>query len=138
MRRPWLLGLQLLAAAALLASCSGGTDEAKQGVSGFRARVAQGSYAEIYRTASPEFRQAVTEEQFQRFMSGLERKLGTWQAAKDPIWHVARGTGGHFVGLTYESQFSKGPVTEQFSWRIEHGAPVLVGYNVKSSLLVMD
>jgi hypothetical protein len=138
MRRRWLLGLQLLAAAAFLVSCSGGTDEAKQGVSGFRARVAQGSFTEIYRTASPEFRQAVPEEQFQRFMTGLERKLGTWQSAKEPIWNVTRSTGGHFVGLTYESQFSKGPVTEQFSWRIEHGAPVLVGYNVKSSLLVME
>ncbi len=138
MRRRWLLGLQLLAAAALLVSCGGGTDAAKQGVSGFRAQVAEKSFAEIYQTASPEFRQAASEEQFQRFMAGLERKLGTWQSANEPIWHVTRGTGGHFVGLTYESQFSKGPVTEQFSWRIEHGAPVLVGYNVKSSLLVMD
>lgn len=138
MRRRWLLGLQLLVAAALLVSCSGGTEEAKQGVSSFRARVAHGSFVEIYRTASPEFRQAVPEEQFQRLMTGLERKLGTWQSAKEPIWNVTRSTGGHFVGLTYESQFSRGPATEQFSWRIDRGAPVLVGYHVKSSLLVME
>ncbi len=137
MRQRWLLGLQAVLAASLLVSCTG-TDAAKQGVSGFRDRAAQRSFAEIYRTASPEFRQAVSEEQFQRFMIGLERKLGTWQSAKDPIWHVTRGTGGHFVGLTYESEFSKGPATEQFTWRIENGTPVLVGYNVKSSLIVME
>lgn len=133
-----VLGIQLLGAAALLAACSTGTDEAKQGVTDFRARVAHGAFTEIHRTATPEFQQAVSEEQFKRFMAALERKVGTWRSAKDPVWHVTRGTGGHFVNLTYESQFSKGPVTEQFSWRIERGTAVLVGYNVRSSLLVMD
>src|SRR5262245_26422746 len=137
MRQRWLLGLPLVLAASLLVSCSG-TDAAKQGVTTFRDRVGQRSFAEIYRTASPEFRQAVTEEQFQRFMAGLERKLGAWQSSKDPIWHMKRGTGGHFVGLTYESEFSKGPATERFTWRIENGAPVLLGYNVQSALLVME
>ena len=138
MRPRWLLGLQLVAVALLLVSCTVGTDEAKNGVSEFRARVAHGSLTEIYGAASPEFRQSATEEQFHRFMAGLERKLGTWQSAQEPAWNVMRGTSGHFVTLTYESQFSKGPAIEQFAWRIERGTPVLVGYNVRSSLLVMD
>ncbi|HKW90830.1 MAG TPA: DUF4019 domain-containing protein [Methylomirabilota bacterium] len=138
MRQRWLLGLELALAAFVLVSCSGGTDAAKQGVTAFRDRVTHRSFAEIYRTATPEFRQAVTEEQFQRLMAGLQRKLGTWQSSKEPVWHVTRSTGGHFVSLTYESEFSKGPATEQFTWRIEQGAPVLLGYNVRSSLLVMD
>jgi len=138
MRPRWLLGLQLVLAAVVLVSCGVGTDAAKQGVTAFRDRVTHRSYAEIYRSATPEFRQAVTEEQFQRLMVGLERKLGVWQSSKVPVWHVARGTGGHFVSLTYESEFSKGPATERFTWRIEHGAPVLLGYNVQSALLVME
>jgi Protein of unknown function (DUF4019) len=137
MRRRWLLGLLLILVVTLSASC-GGTDAAKQGVSDFRARVARGSFAGIYRAASPEFRQAVTEERFQRFMTGLERKLGPWQSAQEPVWKVTRGTGGHFVHLTYQSQFAKGPCLEQFAWRIDHGAAMLVRYDVNSTLLVSD
>ena len=138
MRQRWLLSLELALAALVLVACGGGTDVAKQGVTAFRDRVTHRSFTEIYRTASPEFRQAVTEEQFQRLMAGLERKLGVWQSSKEPVWHVMRGTGGHFVRLTYESEFSKGPATERFAWRIENGAPVLLGYNVQSALLVME
>jgi len=138
MRQRWLLGLLLALAAFVLVSCGGGTDAAKQGVTAFRDRVTHRSFAEIYRTASPEFRQAVTKEQFQRLMGGLERRLGAWQSSNEPVWHVMRSTGGHFVSLTYESQFSKGPATERFTWRIENGAPVLLGYNVQSALLVME
>lgn len=137
MRPRRLLGLPFVLAASLLAACTG-TDAAKHGVSDFRDRMAHGAYAEIYRTASPEFRKVVTEERFQRFMSGLERQLGTWQSSKDPVWNVQRGTAGHLVGLTYESQFSKGPASERFIWRIERGTPVLLGYHVKSSLLAME
>jgi hypothetical protein len=138
MRQRWFLGLQLIAVASLLGACSGGTEEAKQGVSGFRTRVANGAVAEIYRTASPEFRHAITEEQFQRFMAGLDRKLGSWQSAEAPAWNIRRGTGGHFVALTYQSKFSRGGATEQFTWRIDHGTAVLVGYNINSVLLVSD
>jgi hypothetical protein len=49
-----------------------------------------------------------------------------------------RGTAGHTVRLTYQSQFAKGLATEQFAWRIEHGTPVLLGYHVNSPLLVSD
>ena len=137
MRQRWLSGLQLVVVALVVVSC-GGAEKAKDGVSGFRARVANRSFAEIYRAASPEFRQSASEAQFERFMAALERRLGTWQSARDPVWTVTRGTNGHFVTLTYQSQFSKGPVTERFAWRLEHGAPVLVGYNVNSTLLVSE
>ena len=133
----WSLGLLLILVATLLVSC-GGTDAAKQGVSDFRARTARGSYVEIYRSAAPEFQQAGSEERFARFMAGLDRKLGPWQSAPEPAWKVTRGTGGHFVHLTYQSRFAKGPCIEHFTWRIDHGAPRLVRYDVNSTLLVSD
>lgn len=125
----------VIASAVLVAGC-GGTDEAKLGVSEFRSRVAEKSYADIYRTAGPELRQATSEEHFERFMSALERKLGAWQSAEEPAWNVTRGTGGHLVRLTYQSQFAKGPASEQFVWRIERSGAMLLGYHVNSTLLV--
>ena len=81
-------------ASALLVAACGGTDEAKHGVAEFRSRAAQKSYGEIYRTAGAELRQTATEEQFERFMTTLDRRLGTWQSAAEPAWNVTRGNGG--------------------------------------------
>jgi hypothetical protein len=125
----------VIASALLVAAC-GGTDEAKHGVAEFRSRVAQKSYGEIYRTAGAELRQTATEEQFERFMSTLDRRLGAWQSAAEPAWNVTRGTGGHLVRLTYQSQFAKGAASEQFVWRMENGGPALLGYHVNSPLLM--
>jgi hypothetical protein len=83
-----------------------------------------------------ELRQVTTEEQFERFMTALDRKLGTWQSAAEPAWNVSRGTGGHLVRLTYQSQFANGSASEQFVWRIESGAATLIGYHVNSPLLL--
>ena len=70
----------VIASALLVAAC-GGTDDAKRGVAEFRSRATQKSYGEIYRTAGAELRQGTTEEQFQRFMTTLDRRLGAWQSA---------------------------------------------------------
>jgi len=128
----------IAAVALLVMGCSMGTDEAKQGVAEFRARAANQSFNEIYQASGPEFRQAATEEQFARFMTALERKLGAWQSAADPGWHVNRGSGGHSVRLTYDSRFTKGAAGEQFAWRLDGGRPVLVGYQVNSPLLLTE
>jgi hypothetical protein len=134
-RRPasvWLLVLPLL-----LASCAG-TGDAKRGVANFRARAAQTAFREIYWRAAPEFRQSSTEEQFLGVMTALDRKLGPWTSAGEPGWTVTRGTAGQVVNLTYQSQFAKGAVSEQFTWRIEDGEPVLLGYHANSPLLLTD
>jgi len=128
----WLLVLPFL-----LASC-GGTTDAKRGVADFRARAAQTSFREIYWRAAPEFRQSATEDQFLRLMTAMDRKLGRWTSAGEPGWNVTRGTAGQVVNLTYKSEFAKGAVSEQFTWRIEHGEPVLLGYHVNSPLLIAE
>jgi hypothetical protein len=122
-------------ASALVAAGCGGTDAAKRGVQDFRARVAEHSYAEIYRLAGTELQQAATEEEFEKFMTGVDRKLGAWQSSGEPGWNVTRGTGGHLVRLTYQSHFAQGAAVEQFVWRIERAGPVLLGYHVTSPLL---
>jgi hypothetical protein len=126
------------ALAVLLAGCSGGTDEAKRGVAQFRTHVAEGEFEQIYRAGGAELQQAATQEQFLAFMTAIDTKLGAWQSSAEPAWTISRGTGGHLVGLTYQSQFSRGAATERFTWRIDRGAPVLVGYHVSSPLLVMQ
>ncbi len=124
----------IIVSALVVAGC-GGTDAAKRGVEEFRSRAAQRSYAEIYRAGAAELRQGTTEEQFERFMTAVDRKLGAWQSAEEPAWNVIRGTAGHLVRLTYQSQFERGGANEQFLWRVEHGEAILLGYHVNSPLL---
>ena len=122
----------------LLTSCSLGTGEAKQGVSTFRTQVSQQAFSQIYQAAGPELRRAASEEQFVRFMTSVDHKLGPWQSSPEPGWNVTRTTAGHFVKLAYQSQFARGPAVEEFTWRIQNGQAVLLGYHVSSMLLVSD
>src|SRR5262249_56265465 len=109
----------VIASALLFAAC-GGTDEAKRGVAEFRSRVAEKSYGEIYRMAGAELRQGTNEEQFERFLTALDRKLGAWQSADEPGWNVMRGTGGHIVRLTHQPPFPHLPATQPSLWRIHY------------------
>jgi hypothetical protein len=138
MTRGHLARIGLLTVALLLTACTLGTNEAKQGVDEFRARVAQRSFSEIYQASAPEFRQASTEAQFVSLMSALDGKLGPWQSGATAGWNVMRGVGGHSVRLRYDSRFAKGTAVEEFNWRIEHGRPVLLGYHVQSPLLASE
>jgi hypothetical protein len=124
----------VIVSALVVAGC-GGTDAAKRGVEEFRSRAAQRSYAEIYRAGGAELRQGTTEEQFERFMTAVDRTLGAWQSAEEPAWNVMRATTGQLVRLTYQSQFERGGANEQFLWRIEQGEAILIGYHVNSPLL---
>lgn len=122
-----------------LVGCSLGRDEARQGVAEFRARVSQHAFGDVYATAGPGLRDAISEEKFLEFMDALDRKLGPWEsAASEPAWNVMRTTNGHFVRLTYESRFARGIAAEQFLWQIQNGRASLSGYYVNSPLLVTN
>ena len=84
----------------------------------------------------PSFGRRRPKSQFERFTTTLDRRLGTWQSAAEPAWNVTRGTGGHLVRLTYQSQFAKGAASEQFVWRMQTDGPALLGYHVNSPLLI--
>jgi hypothetical protein len=126
-------------AIACLVGCGGKSREAAQAATEkFRARVMVGEYAQIYAQAEPEFRASATEEQFEKLMKAVDRKLGRWQAAGEPAWRVNIGTGGRTVLLGYKSEFEKGSASEEFVWRVKDPAPTLVGYHINSPLFLSD
>lgn len=123
----------------LLAGCSGKSVEAAQAATWqFRTRWTSGGYAEIYKQADAEFRASATEEQFKKLLDAIDRKLGPWQSAAEPIWLVSMGTSGHTVTLRYKSQFEKGPANEEFVWRVKGGGATLVGYHINSPLFLPE
>ena len=130
--------LAAIGTALIFAGCSTGREEAKQGVTEFRGRIAQRAFSDVYQTADPGLRAAVTEDKFVELLTALEDKLGAWQSAGDPTWTVMRTTSGHYVKLIYQSQFAKGRAAEEFTWQIRSGQATLVGYYVNSPLLAKE
>jgi hypothetical protein len=126
-------------AIASLVGCGAKSREAAQAATEkFRTRVIRGAYAEIYRQTTPEFRASATEEQFEKAMKAIDKKLGRFQSAPPPGWRVNVGTGGKTVFLVYKSQFEKGGATEEFVWKPADAEPKLTGYHINSPLLFAD
>jgi len=123
----------------LLGGCGGKSrDAARAATDKFRARCFLGSYAEIYQQSEPEFRASATEDQFEKMMHTLDRRLGRFLSGAEAGWRVNLGTGGKTVFLGYKSDFEKGSANEEFIWRVKDGAPSLVGYHINSPLLLAD
>ena len=129
--------LSILVAPAL-AGCSAAADTkaAESGVVSFHRAMNAGQYANIYEASAPEMKSAASRDDFVKFMTGLQGKLGAFKSGKTTGWNVNVGTGGHMVTLTREAQFERGPGTEQFVFRVQDNRAVLVGYHVNSNLLV--
>lgn len=93
-------------------------------------------YAEVYASASKQFRQAITEQQWNAFCADSRQRLGKWKAATVKDTDVLLvGTGGYMTNVTYAAEFEKGPATETFSLMVKGNMTELLGYNVDSPLL---
>jgi hypothetical protein len=114
-------------------SCSRSREAAEAASREFRARISSGAYAEIVRSAAPEFQHATTDADFATAMETIKQRLGTWRSSEAPTGKVLAGLGGRTVTLVYTSHFERGMAVEEFVWRIQQGRPALAGYHVKAT-----
>jgi hypothetical protein len=114
-------------------SCSRTRDAAEAASREFRTRVTSGAYAEIVRSAAPEFQNATTGADFATAMEAIKQRLGAWQSSEAPTGKVLAGISGRTVTLVYNSHFERGTAVEEFVWRVQHGRPALAGYHVKAT-----
>jgi hypothetical protein len=138
MKRSAWPGIAVVALSLLADGCGKSRATAEAGTQSFRARVAKGEFASLYREAAPELQKSTTEADFVKLMEGIRRKLGAWQSSKAPAWKVFSGTGGRTVTFGYSSQFEKGAANETLVWRIQGDRAILVGYHINSPLFLAD
>lgn len=121
-----------------LAGCSAGQDKAaaEAGVQRFREMLGAGRYAEIYRSASEEFRQNGSEDSAVRFLQSVRERLGTVRNANQTGWRVNYGSGGSVTVLNYATEFERGRGTEEFVYRVNGAQPELIGYHINSNDLM--
>ena len=119
-------------------SCSltKGKEQGERAVEQFHQQFNAGQYREIYEQSDKQFQDAAKEAEFIELLEAVRRKLGTVEKATPAGWRVNATPTGTVVALGYETQFSEGKGTEQFTFLISSDQAKLLGYNVNSPLLI--
>jgi Protein of unknown function (DUF3887)/Protein of unknown function (DUF4019) len=137
--KPFSLFIILMFAfAALSVSCSltKGKEQAGRAVEKFHGQFNAAQYSEIYQQGDDKFKEAVTEAEFTELLEAVRRKLGTVGNANQAGWRVNATTMGTVVVVGYETQFSEGKGSEQFSFLINGEQANLLRYDINSPLLI--
>lgn len=128
----------LILIVALHAGCGmkKGKDTAERAVEKFHTQLNAGQFRQIYAEADEGFKKGATEADATALFDAVRRKLGQVQQATPTGWHVNANTGGTFVTLGYDVQFSEGKGVEQFVYRVSGDKAMLFNYNVNSPVLI--
>jgi hypothetical protein len=137
-----LLLVSILSFAPLvLSSCqsvAANTALAKDAVTQFHAQLDAEEYASLYAAADPKLHQAATEADFTRLLQAVHHKLGTVRQSNLRTWNASWYAGsGTTVTLVYDTTFSAGSGTEQFTWHIGGNRATLYGYHINSTDLLV-
>ena len=129
----------LIAAVCALCACSMSADSelAEQAVPAFHSQLDAGHFEEIYAQSAEELRQATSQQDFVAFLGAVHRKLGNTKASEKTGWRVNYQTSGRFVTLAYRTSFDAGAAQEEFVYRLQDKAVLLVGYHINSTALIL-
>ncbi len=129
----------VIALASFLCGCSMSVDTAlaEQAVPRFHEELDAGQFDAIYEASADELKQATTQREFVAFLDAVHRKLGNTKASDKTGWNVNYQTSGSFVTLAYKTTFDGGSAQEQFVFRLQDKAAILVGYHVNSTALIL-
>ena len=129
----------LVALVCILCGCSMSEDTAvaEQAVPKFHEQLDAGRFAAIYDDSADELKKATTQQDFVAFLDAVHRKLGNTKSSGKTGWNVNYQTSGRFVTLGYKTTFDGGSAQEQFVFRLQDKAAVLVGYHINSTALIL-
>jgi hypothetical protein len=126
----------LLVSSALGCNMAQDKSAAEREVVDFHRQLAAGNYAALYAAGHAELKKAASEKDFILLLDAVHRKLGTVVSSAPAGSKVFSGTGGTTVRLGYQTKFSDGDGVETFTYRIEGGRALLLGYNINSMALI--
>jgi Protein of unknown function (DUF4019) len=120
----------------VLCSCGSvvkNTALAKDAVGQFHSQLDAEQYTALYVAADPRLHEATTEADFTRLLEAIHHKLGTVRQSELRNWNTGWYAGtGTTVTLVYNTTFSAGSGTEQFTWHISDDRATLYGYHINS------
>lgn len=118
------------------ASLTKGKGAAESAVNRFHQQLNAEQYGEIYAQSDEKYRGAVKEADSNALFEAIHRKLGNIKIATQSNWRVNATTGGTFVSLGYNTEFTEGRGVEQFVFLVSGERATLINYNINSPLLI--
>lgn len=136
------LGRMLLALAApvVLASCGiqQAVGDAAKEITTFHSELDGQEYDMIWANAAPELHSAATNEQFEKLLEAIHRKLGNVKQSSQVGWKENATTNGTFVEVQMDTTFEKGSGHESFTY-IQHDKHLqLMGYFINSNDMMVN
>lgn len=118
--------------ALLLAACApvDGSAAAAAAVDAFHRRYNAGEFEQLYREASPAFRETAPEHEFEAFLGEVRTRLGAVRSSAQTASTLFAGTPSPQLMLTYTTQFERGVAEEQFVYQLRGEEAILVGYTL--------
>jgi len=110
---------------------------AEQAVPRFHEQLDAARFDAIYNESGDELKKASTQKDFVALLEAVHRKLGNTKSSGKTSWNVNYQTSGSFVTLGYKTSFDGGDAQEQFVYRLQDKAALLVGYHINSTALIL-
>jgi hypothetical protein len=134
------LGISVLVILTVLSSCGSGKNVgiATKGVEEFHTQLNSEEYQSIYAVADENLQKTTTEGDFVALLQAVHKKLGNVQKSQRSNYQIGISTGqGTVVTLVYQTNFEQGSGTERFLWHMRDNQPMLLGYQINSSALIL-
>jgi hypothetical protein len=113
-----------------------GKGAAEPAVAKFHQQFNDKQFTEIYAQSGSKLKDVTTEQELLELFDAIHRKLGTVKDAKATSWNVNSTTGGTFVNVTYDTEFTDGKGAEQFVFELDGDKAILVSYHINSKELI--
>jgi hypothetical protein len=115
----------------------GGYRQASGLVAALHGEMAKQDWAGIYEASSPQYQEAMTEDQNREMFDGVDRKLGTPVSTKQQNIFMNSSSAGTTIRGSFETTFSRNATaTETITWIYWGGQYRLYSYNISSLDLI--
>ena len=131
--------IAVLLAVLIFAGCNPmkSTAEAEKSAAEFHALFDAGEYEKIFDTAHADFKASQPKPETISFIQSVREKLGAVKSTKRTGWQANSLNMKTNAVLTYETEFENGKGIETFTYRIEGGDAILLGWHVNSNALIL-
>lgn len=125
--------------ALILVSCNPvkSTAEADKAAAEFHSLYDAEDYDKIFDTAHADFKASQPKVETIDFIRSVREKLGKVKSTNRTGWQANSFNMNTNVILTHETEFENGKGVETFTYRIENGSAVLLGWYINSNALIV-
>jgi hypothetical protein len=131
-------GFAIVAAAALVTGCGIGAEVpvAKTEAAKFHREFNAGKFALIYRGASKDLTDLISEADWIKMCELIQARLGKFKEGNATGWNDQWNNGIHQIDLVYDSTYERAKAQEDFVYRKVGDRFLLAGFHVKSPALM--